>query len=758
MSETKTAFFHPAQTYDEAVDRASVLHGIQLEYWDIFGKRHVISTEVKAAILRAVGVPAGSLEELNRALEKQFDRDWARPLPPTLVVAGDTEPAEMELRLRDAPAASARFTIDLEDGRQVTWTVCLAQLPVRAAAVVGSDQFVAWRIALPPELPLGYHALRVAVTDEERTWGECTSRLIVCPSRAYVPEALRDHGCLAGVAFHLPGVRSHRNWGCGDFTDLRALADWVVEEAGASFIALNPLHAIANRAPYNTSPYLPTSVFFRNPLYLDVPAVEDVQASPRAQAALARPAVRDKIEQLRGSEHVEYERVYALKLSILKLGFAHFLRQEWKKGTERARLFREYIDSQSLLLEQFAVYCALDEYLHRRDPSLWVWPDWPAPYRDPDSDATRAFARRHWRSVLFHQYLQWQADLQLGAAEAYVRRKGMAIGLYHDLALATDRCGSDLWAYRSFFVDGCRVGSPPDDFSPDGQDWAFPPPNSRRHWETGYELFRDTIRKNCRHGGALRIDHVMRFFRLFWIPDGQPAAAGTYLLDRANDLLGILLLESVRNRVLLVGEDLGTVEPHVRKTLEARGVLSYRLFYFEKHPDGKFLPPRAYPRQALVCSTTHDLPTLAGFWLGRDIEVRREAGLLAGDAAEQAFAQRREEKQKMLDLLHSLKLLPRHYPRHADHIGELSPELHHAVLGLLASTPSMLMALNQEDLTREPEQQNLPGTTWQHPNWRRKMRFTVEELRTDRMVRDCSRRFRDWLERSGRLNPPPRPQ
>ncbi len=219
------------------------------------------------------------------------------------------------------------------------------------------------------------------------------------------------------------------------------------------------------------------------------------------------------------------------------------------------------------MLERFATYCALDEHLHARNPDLWTWPDWPAPYRDPDSPETAAFRKKHWRLVLFYCYMQWQLHAQLVAAQAYARRKGLSIGLYHDLALATDRFGADLWAHRPFFVAGCRVGSPPDDFAPKGQDWGFPPPCSEQHREDGYRLFTECIRKNCRHGGALRIDHVMRFFRLFWIPEGAGATAGAYVRENYEELIRILALESVRQQVVIVGEDLGTVEPFVRETL-----------------------------------------------------------------------------------------------------------------------------------------------------------------------------------------------
>ncbi len=323
------------------------------------------------------------------------------------------------------------------------------------------------------------------------------------------------------------------------------------------------------------------------------------------------------------------------------------------------------------------------------------------------------------------------------------------------IALATDRCGGDLWAHRRFYVAGCRVGSPPDDFAPQGQDWAFPPPNALAHRENGYRLFTESIRNNCRHGGALRIDHVMRLFRLYWIPDGVDAAHGAYVQDRYEDLVRILALESVRNRVVLVGEDLGTVEPHVRETLARFGILSYRLFYFERTGSGDFVLYGQYPVQALVSSTTHDLPTLAGFWSSEDIEARRRAGVLDEAGYHEQLAARGRDRQRMLNILFQSNLLPPDYPRSAKDLPELTGELHNAVIGFLASSPSRLLLVNQEDLTKELHQQNLPSTTWQYPNWSRKTKFTVEELQTERSAKDFTAMFRHWLYKTRRTNRSP---
>jgi len=243
----------------------------------------------------------------------------------------------------------------------------------------------------------------------------------------------------------------------------------------------------------------------------------------------------------------------------------------------------------------------------------------------------------------------------------------------------------------------------------------------------------------------------MRFFRLFWIPDGEAAAGGTYVRADREDLVRILALESVRNKVLIVGEDLGTVEPEIRESLARFGILSYRLLYFEREGSGRYRAPESYPRQALVSLTTHDLATLAGFWLGRDIEARHKAGLLGSEEGYRAqLAAREADKQKMLDAFFEAGLLPNWFPRRAADVPELTGELHYAAIGFLARTPSMLMVVNQEDLTKETEQQNLPGSTWQYPNWRRKMKFSVEELNSSPQAHDFAAMFRDWLVKTGR--------
>ena len=714
--------FQPAKSYDEALARAADECGIAREYWDIFHKRHEIRSDVLRRLLQALGWNADNLESLEEERARLFQHRAAFVFPNTVVIG--LSDAHIPLSFAEPATGALCYEISLEEGQTVAGAVELSDLRIAEIKIMGEQRWKTWLLALPVEVPLGYHKFRISLNGT--SLGECN--LIVCPERAYIPERLQNGGRTAGFNVALYGLRSQRNWGCGDFTDLRALIEWARNEIGFSFIGLNPLHALHNRVPYNTSPYLPLSIFFKNLIYVDIESVPEFKISRCAQQFVHSPSLQAKIRKLREAEFVDYHAVAQLKRRLLKLLFRDFLRSR-AGNPARAAAFEEYCEREGDLLHKFALYCALDEVLHKKDRNCWTWQQWPEQYRSPESHACQEFARSYARTVQFFKYTQFVIEEQLSSIQAFAKERGMEIGLYHDLAVATDNCGSDLWAHRNFFVSGCRVGAPPDDFSPNGQDWAFPPPNVQAHHDTGYRLYRESIRKIIRHGGALRIDHVMRLFRLFWIPDGASAAEGTYVRDNALDLLRILALESQRSKAIVIGEDLGTVTDEIREALSRFGVLSYRLLYFEKETHGQtFKRSSQYPREALVSSTTHDLPTIAGFWSGRDIEARKAAGLIDEAAYRIQREDRQREKQRMLNALHAEDLLPQHYTRNAEHIRDVDGDLHNAIVGFLAQVPSMILLLNQEDFTKETDQQNLPGSTVEYPNWQRKMRLLLEDL------------------------------
>ena len=733
--------FQPAANYDHALWLAAGESGIDGDYWDIFGHRHEVSSEARRILLRSLGWDISSFEAVENERRSRWERDLTSALPQTAVVSEHAKTVPLTLPAHEG--SNICYEIRLEDGQVLAGSVDRAQLAGLRLVSFRNGTWLVFALPLPAEVPLGYHTLRVTVNGRATT----ESNLIVCPDRCYLPPHLASGGRTSGFNVALYGLRSERNWGVGDFTDLKALINWAHGEVGFSHIGLNPLHALHNRAPYNTSPYLPLSIYYKNHLYVDLENVPEWKESRCAQSLFSSPKLQAKLRTLRNVPFVEYTEISSIKKRFLKVLYREFRRS----SRERRNEFRNYCVREGELLDKFTLYCALDEVLHKQDRARWTCKDWPPEYCTPDSDACRAFAQEHPRLIDFYKYIQFVIEEQLADAQRHAKSAGMSIGLYHDLAVATDSCGSDLWAHRDFYVHGARVGAPPDGFSPDGQDWGFPPPNKETHRATGYRLFRESIRKIVRQGGALRIDHVMRLYRLFWVPEGMPPYAGTYVRDYATDLMHVLALESVRSQNVIVGEDLGTVTDEMRDLFTRFGILSYRLFPFEKHyPEGRFKHSWEYPKQALVSSSTHDLPTMAGFWQNRDIEARREAGVLDDAAYRRALDERKQEKQRMLDLLRSENLLPEYYTRNAEAISTLDGDLHNAIVGFLARVPSMILLLNQEDFTKETEQQNVPGTTAQYPNWQRKMRIAVDQLDSP-LATGYKQMFRHQLLNNGRV-------
>ena len=365
----------------------------------------------------------------------------------------------------------------------------------------------------------------------------------------------------------------------------------------------------------------------------------------------------------------------------------------------------------------------------------------------------KTFAKEHWQEVLFQKYLQWQVEDQLSAVQELALNSGSEIGLYHDLALGIDPWGADSWAWREFTIPGIKVGAPPDDFSPQGQDWGFFPPNEEKYRQQGYQHFSLEIRKNSRPGGALRIDHVMKFSRLFWILEGRPPQEGVYVRYFIEDYLKILALESDRNKTLIIGEDLGTIPDQLREVLHKYGLFSYRLFYFEKDEAGNLISPADYPESALAAVSTHDLPPLAGFWAMEDIVLRKELGLIATEEQfHQALAGRIREKRRMIDRLYQLGFLSleERLTLQAQEKPVLTDEIHRAVLSFILNSRAKLAILTQEDLFGEKKQLNLPGTVDSYPNWSRKMRYTLEELRNHPEVLKKAEMFRGLIDQSGR--------
>jgi (1->4)-alpha-D-glucan 1-alpha-D-glucosylmutase len=704
-----------------ALDKLCALNGVSTAYNDIWGNRHETSNESKLALLAAMGLPIGDGAELDPLAEELEARDWRRLVPPVRVIV-EGETVEVPLNLPAEPAErQLHWTLTLEDGGLRRGEIEPATLATLATRDIDGRQFIRRRFTFAEPLPLGYHQL-------EARAGEAVEqmRLIVTPARCFEPAALADDKRVWGLALQLYTVRSRRNWGIGDFSDLAGAVDYAAT-LGADLVGVNPLHAMFPHNPDHASPYSPSSRRFLNILYLDIGRIADFGECEAAREAVAAPEFQARLNTVRAGETVDYPAVAAAKLEILEHLFEYFKKHHLEAGSGRGREFTDFIERGGESLHQHALFEALQESLHKEDPAIWGWPVWPERYREPNAPAVASFAAERSGRVRFYQYLQWQAALQLEAVGERAGERGLGIGLYRDLALGGDRGGAETWIDQALYALDVHIGAPPDEYNPLGQDWGLPPPIPGRLAEDGYRAFIETMRRNMAGTGALRIDHVMSLMRLFWIPPSGKAADGAYICYPLHDLLGIVALESQRNRCLIIGEDLGTVPDEVRAALHDKGILSYRVLYFEKDADGAYQPPSAYPENALAVVATHDLPTLAGFWLGRDIDVRVELDLLPSEEArEDAIRLRATERAELLLALEHEDLLPSESAQPVAQ-PEMDAELAAAVHRFLARAPSKLMLVQMDDALGETEQVNLPGTTSTYPNWRRKLDVDLED-------------------------------
>jgi (1->4)-alpha-D-glucan 1-alpha-D-glucosylmutase len=710
----------------DALERLCRLAGIAPAYADVWGATHAAPESTRLALLRALGVLSDGARAAEAAA-KHAVRTWRQAAPPVAVFRDEQAPYRLELHFPGASEDAVHaWHLVLENGDARRGEFRPRQLErLETSAIAGAAHFAAafdWR----EPLPQGYHRYTLQLPDG----AAATMPLIVAPARCYLPPALRGGGRTWGPAAQLYGVRSSRNWGIGDYTDLAVLVEqW--GRRGAGIAGVNPLHALYPHNPAHASPYGPSSRLFRNVLYLDVEAVEDFRECEAARDIVGSAPFRERLAAARAVELVDYRAVAALKFPVLERLYAHFRERHLGAGTARARAFREFQAAGGAALREHALFEALQQRFHDAGSAVHGFPSWPEAYRDPRAEAVARYARSHGERVEFYEYLQWQCDLQLAGAAARARAAGMAVGLYADIAISIDGAGAEAWSHQDRYVLEAGLGAPPDEINPRGQNWGLPPLHPERLKVAGYAPFVATLRASMRHAGAVRLDHAMGLARQFWIPRGADAAAGAYVHFPFDDLLGVLALESHRNRCMVIGEDLGTVPDEVRSTLARAGVLSYRLLYFERDGAGDYRAPAGYPVDALVTATTHDLPTLAGYWEGRDLTLRQALNLYPGDAAREAqTAARAQDRARLARALQREGLL-------ADGVldpssaGELGDEAARAIQVYLARSPARVCVVQLEDVLGVREQVNLPGTIDEHPNWRRKLPLELERMPGD---------------------------
>ena len=679
------------------LDNAALAAGISPNYINAHGKPQSIGADTKRRLLDAMHRDAKTV---------------ATPVPNVMVWT-----------------YGKKMALPVEGKGEFSWILTTEEGKQYQGQVAGGKN-----LSLPTRLPEGYHSLTLTQSDER--W-HC--RVIVAPERCYEPKPLKEAKKLWGACVQLYTLRSEKNWGIGDFGDLKAMLPEVAKRGGA-FIGLNPIHALYPANPESASPYSPSSRRWMNVIYIDVNAVEDFAKSEEAQAWWKLPATQKKLKAARDVVQVDYTAVTELKMTALRMVWKRFA----KRNDEQMTAFRYFVDKEGESLYWQAAFDALHAYQVKEDPMRWGWPVWPEAYRTTDSPEVHAFCKKHADEVDFYLWLQWLAYTQFADCWQTSQRDEMPIGLYRDLAVGVAEGGAETWCDRELYCLKASVGAPPDILGPLGQNWGLPPMDPHIIAARAYEPFIELLRANMKNCGALRIDHVMSVLRLWWIPYGETADHGAYVQYPVDALLSILALESKRHNCMVIGEDLGTVPVEIVSKLRKSGVYSYKVLYFENDHEKTFRSPKAYPEQSMAVATTHDLPTLRGYWESGDLTLGNELGLYPdADVLRGLYQDRELAKQGLLDALHKYGTLPQR-AGHKASLMSMTATLSRGMQRYIADSNSALLGLQPEDWLQMSSPVNIPGTSTEYPNWRRKLSTSLEAMFADddvnKLIKDLDKR------------------
>jgi 4-alpha-glucanotransferase len=667
--------------------RLAEAYGVATEYWDQAGTLVQVGAATVEAVLTALGLDVSDSAAIDAALEEKRLRDWRRMLPPVYVTR-QGEDRRLWVHVPDGRPARAWVALE-DDGSRDLEQMDYWVDPVDVDGVrIGEASF-----RVPGDLPLGWHVMHA-----ESDGISATSPLVVAPHRLDPAAIAGDRQW--GLMTQVYAMRSSGSWGLGDLHDLADLAAWSGRDLGAGFVLINPLHAASPVPPMSPSPYLPVTRRFANPMYLRVEDVPEYASLP-ADAVARIEALAAPLRTANSSaDLLDRDAVWAAKRAALEVVHAAGL------TPARASVYEAFVADQGEGLVDFATWCAISDVHGAPD-------GWPDALAHPRSADVSAFREEHAALVDFHMWLQWLMDEQLDRTQAAARGAGMAIGVMHDLAVGVHPEGSDAWALQDVLARGVSVGAPPDMYNQMGQDWSQPPWRPDALAEAAFVPFRDMLRTVLAHAGGLRIDHVLGLFRLWWVPQGFPAYAGTFVRFDHDAMLSILMLEAHRAGALVVGEDLGTVEPWVQEALAERGILGTSILWFEAEA-GVIRDPLAWRREVLASVTVHDLPPTAGYLRDEHVRIRAELGLLAvPEEVERENAAR--ERAAWAQVLREHGWLGWDVDLSTDAgLEEFVVALHRAA----AASPARLIGVGLPDVVGDRRAQNQPGTDQEYPNWR----------------------------------------
>ncbi|SDG82371.1 4-alpha-glucanotransferase [Vibrio xiamenensis] len=699
-----------------ALKQVAEMARIADRYVSAWGDEARVEDETIRRLLASLGYDTSSDDALLKSAEKKHRKDVLEPV----LVLREGQPVHVELNLGSSARESEfSWRLETEQG-QILEGYLQSQIVTDERDNGGPLTF-----ALPKDLEWGYHKLSVL---RKRRKSPYEMMLIITPEQCYKQPAMLANKKMWGPSVQLYTLRTQHNWGIGDFGDLKQLvAD--IASRGGDFVGLNPIHSLFPANPEGASPYSPSSRRWLNILYIDVSSVPEFALSAKAQQKVGSAEFQQRLQKARDAHWVNYTEVADLKMSVLPLLFNEFKTRHLDKNTDRAQAFLAFVEQGGDSLLHQAAFDAIHATLHAQDSNMWGGPVFPEEYRRFENSGVQKFIQTNQDLVHLYMYLQWVADSQINEAQALAEEKGMAVGLYRDLAVGVADSGSETWADDGNLILDASIGAPPDILGPLGQNWGLPPLNPQTLQATGYDAYIKLLRANMKHCGSLRIDHVLGLLRLWWIPKGENATKGAYIYYPVEDMLAILALESHRHQCSVIGEDLGTVPDEIVEILRDAGVHSYKVFFFEtSKEDGGFLSPAHYAQQSMSALCTHDMPTLRGFWHCDDLKMGAELGLYPNQEQLQGlFADRLKAKQGILDSVAWHGFLPEGVGRDAQFV-PMDTHLAQALQLHVAAGSSALLSVQLEDWLEMDKPVNIPGTVDEYPNWRRKLSMNLDEV------------------------------
>ena len=718
--------------------------GIESHYNDAWGRPRNIATATKTKLLSAMGYQVDEPNLLLNQVQENSNNAWLSVLNPVQVLRVE-ENLQIVVRLPIELVTDEYIAhINTELGEIIEHRFVPIDCQLVNVAHIEDMEFQEYLIDIPITLPLGYHSLSLVIDDDELG----SMRLIIAPSSCYKPEALLQGQKVWGISVQLYCLRSDNNWGVGDFSDLSFLVEKLAKQ-GAQFVGLNPIHALYPANPSACSPYGPSSRRWLNFIYIDVTALDGYQQAS-TQAVVNDIDFQQKLQKARSTDLVDYELVTELKLNALEKVFAHQNSQYLSKNTKLNKIFKAFVVEGGESLKTLAVYDALQESLVAQQKPSSGWPVFPKELSDFYNPAVKTFSKKNAKRVKFFLWLQWQAALQLEQANQVAEQNKMSIGLYRDLAVGVSEGSAEIWGNKELYCTKASIGAPPDILGPLGQNWGLPPMDPEKLYEQQYQPIIELFDANMRATGALRIDHVMALLRLWWVAKGDDAKEGGYVYYPVDDLLAILALESHRHQSLVIGEDLGTVPDEIRTKLAGNGVYSYRVFFFEQADDGGFFSPAHYPEQSMSTLTTHDMPTLTGYWHCDDLALGKKLGLYPTDEIlSTLYTSRHENKQSILDTLHGHHSVNDEVGRNGHNVA-MSKALNFGMQLHMAAGSSALLSLQLEDWLEMDKPVNIPGTFNEYPNWRRKLSRNLQDIFNDSSLNNLAANLTEARQHSSK--------